>query len=451
MRYIATCVFLVAVSFSPIAARANDADDAKAATKVFDSVMPKAEAMVIEGRYGEAKDLILKAFPEKSRTSIATLMLANVLTKQDPELSYALHKQTAAARPNDAAVQLEWAMEQHRAKEYATAGDAYAKVIKLGKKVAGIYGLRAECLIRTDKIKDAADVWKLSEEAEGSLEEFETWVCDVNGGLFPDRKRAELLPKVAGGDIASARDLIALDAAFRTDWWNARPNAPYLVHDLALLRKTKFADKHRQREVLCMGDCAAAADDEAKDNCLRRANLLIGDNPVLPEDGVVMSYLLSTALATGAISKEDAKAKWGKVILDKAKATKDAELFNIAANFNVGSDKMTEINRAAWQATGDDRFAASLVLSLAQAKKFSPDNAEVKQILQKVPENWLIAQVNLAYAASRKLPLRALIVQSIKVEYTHFSLNGPLSPRPGANNLRRYFAMLAKYLAEGGK
>jgi hypothetical protein len=451
MKIAAMLVLVCVMCFATTVTRADDADDAKAAMTAIESVMPKAQSLLVEGRYVESRDMILKAFPEKSRSPMATLMIANVLAKQDPEKSYALHKQSAAARPNDPSAQFQWAMEQHRAKEYAVAGDTYAKIIKLGQKTAGIDGLRAECLIRTGKLKDAVEAWKLSEEAEGSLEEFESWVCDVNGGHFPDRKRAQLLPKAAGGDIAAARDLIALDAAFRTDWWNAGPNRPYLVHDLALVRKTKFADQRRLREILCMGDCAAVLGDDAKESTLRRANMLIGDNPTMPEDGVVMSYLFGTALSCGAISTVDAKAKWNKAILEKAKVTKDAEMFNVAATFNAGSDQVTAINRSAWQATGDERFAVSLIVNLVQAKKFSPDDAEVKRIVQTFPENWVIAQARLVYAASHNLPRRALIVQAIEAEYTHFSLNGPLSPRPGANNLRRYFAMLSKNLAAGEK
>jgi hypothetical protein len=447
MKYLGLCLFLGPTLFLPSGTRGDEAEDAAA---MLQAVLPKAEALTIEGRYDESQELILRTFPGRSRTPVQTLMLANVFFKQNPENSYALHKQAALALPKNASVQFEWAMEQHRAREYAAAADSYAKVFKLGARVAGIYGLQAECLLRTGKTKEAAEAWRLSEEARGSLEDLETWVCDVNGHLFPDRDRAKLLPKAAAGDIVAARDLIALDVAFRSDWWNDGPNARYLAHDLTLLRKTKFDDQPRLRQILCMGDCAAA-EDNAKADCLRKAGLLIDAKGTLPHDGIVVSSLLNSAISCGAVSQEVAKAKWNKVIWEKAKAAKDAELFNIVARFNIGSDKMIAIDRIAWQATGDERFAASLVDGLAQSKHFSPDDAEVKQITQKVPENWVIAQVVVNHAIRNKLPLEVPLVAAIKAEYTHFSLNGPLSPRPGANGLRRYFALLSKTVASGGK
>ena len=179
--------------------------------------------------------------------------MANVLFKQNPEKSYALHEQAAIALPNDSGTSSSGRWTAPR-REYAAAAETYAKVFKLGVRIAGIYGLQAECLLRTGKTKEAAEAWRLSEKARGSLEDLETWVCDVNGHCFPDRDRAKLLPKAAG-NIVAARDLIALDVDFRRDWWNAGPNARYLAHDLTLMRKTKFDDQPRLRQILCMGDC----------------------------------------------------------------------------------------------------------------------------------------------------------------------------------------------------
>ena len=450
MKHHAVWLLLSLIVVFPPGARADDAEQMTAFKRVFDSVQPKANALTIEGRYDESQELFLKAFPEKSRTPWITLKLGDLFFKQNPEKSYALHKRAALALPNDPAAHFEWAMEQHRAKEYAAASDTYAKVIKLGHTIGGIYGLWAECLIRTGKIQEAADTWKLSEQASGTIEALESWVCDVNGRLFPDRQRAELLPKAAKGDLVAARDLIALDAAFRDDWWNAQPNRQYLSHDLELLRKTKFAEPSRLQQILCMGDCALAEESE-KIGVLRKARLLVDERGTLPQDGVVLSSLLNVAISSEAISKEDAKTKWIKVIWEKAKASKDAEMFNVVADLSIGSDKMTAIDRIAWQTTGDERFAASLVVSLARSKKLSWDDADVKNIIRKFPENWVIAQVALMDAVTRHVPLKAPLVQAIKAEFTHFSLNNGFFPRPGASVLRHDFDLLSKTLTTGDK
>jgi hypothetical protein len=102
------------------------------------------------------------------------------------------------------------------------------------------------------------------------------------------------------------------------------------------------------------------------------------------------------------------------------------------------------------QATGDERFAASLILSLAQSKKFSRDEAEVAAIMEKFPENWFVAGFALGIAEGKGLPIQAPLVQAIKAEYTYLSMNSGLFGRPGANTLRRRFALLSKTLAGAG-
>jgi glutamate dehydrogenase (NAD(P)+) len=82
-------------------------------------------------------------------------------------------------------VLLEWALQQHRRKDFAGALKTYRTYLKMQPDYAPVFGLAAECAIRTDDITEALALWQKSERAgKGTLERFESLVCDVNGGIL---------------------------------------------------------------------------------------------------------------------------------------------------------------------------------------------------------------------------------------------------------------------------
>src|SRR4051812_40863078 len=120
-RTLTVVAMAVVVGLASSAARADfDAEMTAAAAKVRE-IMPGAEALLADGHVNEARAVILAVFPEKTRSPAETLTLGNVLFTQDPEVSYELHKKAATDLPNEPDAQLEWALEQHRAGDYASA------------------------------------------------------------------------------------------------------------------------------------------------------------------------------------------------------------------------------------------------------------------------------------------------------------------------------------------
>ncbi len=121
---------IVLASILCTSAVAQDAKMREAAAKLS-PVMKQAEAMLVEGKLTEANALVLNTFPQETRTPAQSLILGNVLYGPDPKLSYELHKAAAAGLPNSPEALFEWAMEQHRAKEYAAAAKTYDAYLKL--------------------------------------------------------------------------------------------------------------------------------------------------------------------------------------------------------------------------------------------------------------------------------------------------------------------------------
>ncbi|HZW05814.1 MAG TPA: hypothetical protein VFF65_01725, partial [Phycisphaerales bacterium] len=83
------------------AALADDfRDQCRAVMPKLRTALEQAEKLQIEGKLDEANNGLLGAFPEP-RTPAQNFMLANVLFKQDPARSYAMHKRVAEALPEN--------------------------------------------------------------------------------------------------------------------------------------------------------------------------------------------------------------------------------------------------------------------------------------------------------------------------------------------------------------
>jgi tetratricopeptide (TPR) repeat protein len=423
---------------------ADPREEMNAAAEKMETVGERANALAMEGKLAEANALYLNLFPENTRTAAQAFMLGNVLFKFDPKQSYALHRRAATEMPDDDGAQYEWALEQHRAGEWAGAAESYAKYAKAAPDFAPTYGLWAECLIRTGKIKEAAETWAKSENApSGKIETLESLVCEVHTPVTSAVKRAALLERLrAAADLDAAERLVALDCDFERDWWNGGVHAPYLQRDLALIRSLKFPDAKRAAEALCAGEAALALEQKGDAaTILRDGGLMPDDAATLPKSGVLMPIVLESVLDSKAMSKDAAREKWGNAILERAKAEKDEGFFRAAAHLFQDTPEQENVDRAGWEATGNARFAAAVVTHMFSTGKLTLDNPILVRAVKEFPENCFIAEVVVALTKRAGRPMTDVLVQGIKAEYTHFSIGGMLG-RPKASKLRTYFSAL---------
>lgn len=446
-RHIFLSIVLLVLCFS-LRARADLQSEMVESAGKLQPILQNSAAQLAEGKVEEIDQQILATFPEKSRTPAQALILGNVLYKQDPRISYALHKQAAEKLPDEPMAQLEWAMEQHRAGEYAGAIESYEKFLKVQPQFAPALGMVAECYIRTGKIREAADAWMRSESGNGSIEELESWVCEVHTHAQPDQERAGYYTKAQADDIAAAEKLVALDCNFPVDWWNDGPRREYLSKDLEVLKAAKFKDSSRLAAVICAARCGELIVDEGGNakELLRSGGFFFDDHATLPDNGKLLSTMLAAALSGNAITKEQARDQFGQRILDKAKATGDPDLFNAAANLYVGTDRLAEIDQLGWDATGQARFAASLLVGLMAHDKLKLDDPRLIKASAQFPENSEIAKIVVALTHQEGKPMEPVLVNAIKAEYSHFSASGMLNTRPRADSLRGYFAELSKVM-----
>ncbi|HJT31740.1 MAG TPA: tetratricopeptide repeat protein [Pirellulales bacterium] len=445
MKTLCTAIVVGWQIATTVAVQADVQLEMREASAALQPVLKEAEALVVEGRVDDANRKLLAVFPAESRSSVQSFAVANVLFKHDPKTSYKLHQEAAQQLPNEPDVQFEWALEQHRAREYDGAAKAYSRYTAANPNFAPAYGLLAECLIRRGKVREAVEAWQKSERAtQGTITRLESLVCEVHQQDSPDLRRVGLRDKARQGDIDSARDLIALDAVFPVDWWNKVQRADYLEHDLKLLEQSEFKDPQQLNEIFCAGEaCIASKKGGDVAAVLRKRGFLLDDQSRLPQSGKTLSTLFGVAIGAKIISTADAREKWGATILERAKASRDVEAYNVAAYLYVGTKELPEIHRIGWEATGDERFAAGVVFDLALQSKLTLDSPELIKAMKQFPENSLIAAQVVSLTAKAKKPMAAVLVQAIKAEYSHFSIPFP-AIRPGAGALRGYFLLLAK-------
>jgi tetratricopeptide (TPR) repeat protein len=423
--------------------------DSKAeVTAAYQDLKPALERgrkLIAEGKLDEAHAGLLETFPEAARTPAQAFMLGNLIWPNDPKVSYALHKLAAERRPEVQDFQLEWAMEQHRAGEYAGAAEAYSKYCAAVPEYAVAWGLLADCLVRLGRERDAVKAWQSSEAAKkGSLEAFESMVCEIHRESVPLRQRADYLKAVLKGDAEAAVALIALDAFYPGDWWNTRAQKEYLDRDLVAVRAVKFADPRRLDAVECVSECGPAKPEDTKSvrDALTRYRFLVDADVSVPSDAKLAAILIDHAVESKALGAT--RQQVGDKVLGVARSTKNADLWNGALYLSEGGDLLA-LEKEAWDATGDVRFAMGYLSLASKAGTLKKDDDVLFRALLMFPEHGHVQRRAYDFAKQDGNVTPGLLLQLIKAEYHHFSSTGVL-PRPRAATLRAYFKELAGLL-----
>lgn len=440
---LAPCLLLVA--HHRVAAADFESELREAVATVQVQLEPIQE-LVNEGQVSEANQRLLAVFPKEKRTPAQTMALGNLLYGIDTNLSYALHQEVARQLPTEPLVLMEWAMEQHRAGEYAGALAAYDAYSKQHPQYAPVHGLASDCLIRLGRIPEAAARWQKSEEARsGTLVQLESLVCEIYKDHSLQLRRAVLRSKTVKGDVEAAVQLIVLDGKFEFDWWNVGPHLTYLDQDRALLNK--LAPGPRVKAAQCVVECLLLEDAEPNQmrSVLERHGLLVDPAKTLPSDPVLLSLLLGIAIRAEVLSAAEARLQFGEKILAEAVRTKNAELFNVVAFLSSGTDRMGELELQAWEATGQARFAAGYLVEQLSNKALQRSDPLLLKAMKQFPEDALIM-----YVATQlnDPPSEAMLVQAIKAEFRRFSAVLGIIPRPSAKLLRIYFSKLAKSMQQ---
>ncbi len=449
MRRFWVVFFVVVVgcvlAFAPVV-KADEATDMRTAAQKISGVMGEAEKLYAKGAFEESFKVLFDTFPEATRTPVQTLILANVIYRHHPKQSYEMHRQAALAMPSNPGAQLEWAVEQHRAKEWAGAAATYEAFDKLTPGFIPAYGLWAQCLIEQGKLKDACAMWgKFETASRGSIQEFQRLTCEANWRGYPMRQRAELFKKASEGDLNAARGLVLLDANFPTNWWVRGPMPTYLAGDAEMLRKAPFAQKDQAaaKELIDAAEIAQAASRRRVNvtDLLKEKGYLFDPKGTLPKDPGAMCVIVTQALTRRTLTREEARDAWGEAVFAAGKASKDASLLNVAANIHAGTAELEKVDQFGWDNTKDERFASSLIAGLYTKGELRPDDARLARALKEFPLSAQIAGVYVSLLIETQQVTEQALVAGIKAEYNRFSITA-VDPQPSARVLGEYFRAL---------
>jgi tetratricopeptide (TPR) repeat protein len=453
---------LVAVAFvsvllgvaGPATSSSELLEQVRAVGNLTETAVETATELLNQGEPDKATQAILEVFPETTRTTAENYVLGNILFSREPQISYELHKRAAADRPNDPLVLLEWAMQQQRAKEYEGAAATWQAYCKVNPGYAPALGLLAECLLQTGKTREAVTAWADSEKAtNGTLETFESFVCDIHRAPLPDQHRADLLRRVALADIAAAQELVCLDSDWEFDWWNSGPHVPYLKHDLVAINRAQFPSSRALDAALCTAKVALAIrrEDDVKP-ILKQYGFLLDADATLPAHGGIRSRLISFAISAEIVDIDSVRESFGEELLETAMTGKDADTINLVARLYLHSDKLPEIDKHGWDSTGDPRFAASFLAGMASRGELKSSSKELIDALRQFPDSAEVASFFVRATSAEGLPMVPALEGAIKAEYRRFSSAGVWLARPSARPMAAYFAKLSEVLGiDGGQ
>lgn len=434
--------FLLLLPLTLLASPPQDfKNDLKADAEKAKLTLQLGQRLLLDGKLDKANAGLLELFPEATRTPSQSFLLGNLIWATDPKLSYALHKAAVEKLPDEADPQLEWAMEQHRRGEYKGAAEAYAKYSAAVPEYAVAWGLAADCLARLGRDRDAVKAWQSSESAkQGSLESFESMVCEIHRESIPVRERSEYLKAVAKGDADAAVALIALDAFYPLDWWNTRANKDFLKRDMVAVHAVKFVDPRRLEAIECTAAVGPLSQKDVKAvrEALSQYRFLLDDDVSVPSDPKLAAIVIDHAVESGALG--ETRKKVADKVLAAARSTKNADLWNATLFLYQGEDQLA-LEKEAWEATSDARFAMGYLSLMAGSGTLNKEDAILSRALQLFPENGFIVRKSYDLAKKDGTVTPELLLQAIKAEFRHFSSTGML-PRPRAALLRVYFKEL---------
>ncbi len=439
MRFAVLSLFLVTAA---LCRAADFAADAKAWSDDHVDLFEQAAKLGAEG-YPTDGNQILLSLAEEDTTPLAAYLIGNALYSSDPAASYRLHLRAFQAWPQEPAVTLEFAREQHRRGEYAAAVFNYRHVIATGK-APQYSALLADCLVRTDQLKAAVEAWNQADVAKNHAT-IDAAICSIYGPLSPFKRRGDLIAKIEAGDLAKLSDLILLDLAFDTDWWNAKVYDDGLGQDLKRAGQLLPRRDERYQALMIYAKLARLAQKKASDiqKALTDARLVIGPGATLPADSQIARALCELAVAANLVTPAELWTAYEAPLRTRLES-QDRDALHLlcwlaAANHN---SVLTQLNQLGWEEWNDPAFASSFMIDLFRDKKLtSPTDSQLLAAIAVSPDNTILHKLQISLAG--EAVTNDMIVGAIKAEYRKLSVG---ETQRDSATLNRLFDALGKRL-----
>lgn len=360
--------------------------------------------LLLEGRMKDATAALQDVVPRERRTAAHAFLLGNVLFDMEPEVAMGLHEEAYAKAPGIGLVAFEWAVELHRAGRIAEAERIYGFLMKdeaLTATHSVVAALRAECLLRLDRAREALASWRnvdwTSREIASRVEEAACW---IHRGESPFARRDALLAGVDAGDVEAAEELILLDLDFARDWWNGGIHVEYLEADLERMRAKLPADDVRVREAFefvrlrrererdfgerLRNPKAPPASDETRQRLTALG--LIGDDARLPASPRLTGEWMRLLVDAQCVEAPGLLERFEAALTARGEAGDVVALESLAALVAMtDASRLPAIDRLGLERTDSPRFAGSLLQ--AKVETIRSDDPDLAVALSKFPDD----------------------------------------------------------------
>ena len=435
MRFVFLSLFLVTAA--PRLA-ADFAADAKVWQEQHTEIFDQAAKLSADG-YAKDGNQILLSLAEDDGSPIAAFLVANTLYGADPAASYRLHLRAQQALPNESAVILAAALEQHRKGEYPAAILNYRGALNTGSGPQ-YSALLADCLIRTGQQKAAVQAWNDANHRQNQPA-IDAAIGAVYGPLVPAQRRGDLIAKIEAGDQTKLSDLVLLDLSFDTDWWHATVNSDALDRDLQRAAELLGRKDARYHALAVYAKLARTAEKRASEiqKVLTNGRFIIGPGAELPVDSKIARALCELAVNANLATTADLWAAYETPLRARLEQ-QDRDALHLlcwlaAANHNP---VLSDLDRLGWEEWNDPAFASSYMVDLLREKKLT--TATDSQLLAAIaiaPDNATLATVRIALAGDDVTT--DMIAAAIKAEYHKLSVTAGVRDSSTLNNL--YFEL----------
>lgn len=354
----------------------------------------------------------------KAKNEYQSFVVAGALYNIAPKNSLVLHKRAIAKQPNELSFNLEFAIENHRLRDYETAIRHY-KIYK--KEVPEDYRVDvwlSECYLNLDNYTKAMAHWKAANHAKNHTG-IDKAIHIIHGKTDQIKKRSDLVMKVKEKDTKSAYELIFLDMNWELDWWNTNIQEYFLEKDMMTIKDVFGANSREYQLVSAYKKIKQLSKEyniDATKAALSEAKLIL-DNNEIPEDGKIASDMLRISFLNKFLDEKSFFEKRGKEIMQLADKYKDIELLNIYAYLEaVATGRVSaETDKKGWNEYKSEKFAASYFMGLADKNRYN--NPDLAKALKDFPHSAKIHWVKLNCAKIEGKDIKPDLIAVMKKEF----------------------------------
>jgi hypothetical protein len=386
----------------------------------------------------------IKELVAKAKDGYQSYLVGGALYQIAPEASYRLHKKAIESKPNELSFNLEYALESHRAGEYATAIKYYERYKKAVPKDYRANVWLSECYLNLDNYSKAIEHWKAANHPKNHVG-IDKAIHIIHGDTDQIQKRSAFLKKIQNKDAKSAYKLIFLDMNWKLDWWNSNIQEYFLNKDMLTIKEAFGLESKVYKELDAYKTIKQLSKQASMKDSIQKtflnAKLLLNNNKI-PNHGKVASDLLQIAFFNDLIVAKQFFEDRGDELLKLADTHQDIELLNIYAYLEatVNGKVAPATDKKGWDEYKSEKFAISYFIGLADKNTY--DNPDLAKALQDFPNSSKIHWVKLNCAKIEGKPLKDDLIAVLKKEFKTLGSD----PSKYSYGLKSYFALLEEVL-----